>query len=294
MSEFFTTKELAEFLRIKERKVYDLAASGVVPCTRAMGKLLFPKDAVETWLEENSSGGKHSSARRSPEDLPPILLGSHDPLLEWALRESGTNLAMGFSGSGDGLERFALHQGSGTALHLFDAVSRTWNVASVSARFAGQDVVLVEWAKRSRGLVINPDKADHIRSLSDITGLRLAGRADGTGTQVLLSHLLRDNGIEESAAKPSIIAHTEFDAALALREGQVDVTFGLKSVANQLGLAFVPIVEERFDLLISRRHWFEEPFQTFWSYCQSDLFKARADSLTGYDLSDFGRVHWNG
>ncbi len=56
-SEFLTTRELAELLHIKEHKVYDLAASGKVPCSRATGKLLFPRRAVEDWMAANSSGG---------------------------------------------------------------------------------------------------------------------------------------------------------------------------------------------------------------------------------------------
>ena len=56
MAEYLTTRELAELLRIKERKVYELAASGQVPCSKAMGKLLFPREAVTAWLASRSSG----------------------------------------------------------------------------------------------------------------------------------------------------------------------------------------------------------------------------------------------
>ena len=51
MTEYLTTRELAELLRIKERKVYDLAASGKVPCSRATGRLLFPRAEIEAWIE---------------------------------------------------------------------------------------------------------------------------------------------------------------------------------------------------------------------------------------------------
>ena len=54
MTEFLTTKEVAALLRIKERKVYDLTSSGALPCTRAIGKLLFPRAQIEAWLASNS------------------------------------------------------------------------------------------------------------------------------------------------------------------------------------------------------------------------------------------------
>ena len=99
MSDYLTTKELAQLLRIKERKVYDLAASGAVPCSKAMGKLLFPRQAVEAWLARESSGLEAAVE----EALPTVFLGSHDPLLEWALRESRCGIATYFDGSADGL-----------------------------------------------------------------------------------------------------------------------------------------------------------------------------------------------
>ncbi|MCB1775085.1 MAG: helix-turn-helix domain-containing protein, partial [Gammaproteobacteria bacterium] len=97
--EYLTTKELAELLRIKERKVYDLAASGQVPCSRAMGKLLFPRQAIEAWIAGESTGG----ASTLSEPRPDVLLGSFEPLLEWALHESGCGLATLLDGSLDGL-----------------------------------------------------------------------------------------------------------------------------------------------------------------------------------------------
>ena len=118
MTEFFTTKELAEFLRIKERKVYDLAASGKVPCSKAMGKLLFPRAEIEAWVASQQVGPQPVTV---PAARPNVFLGSHDPLLEWALRESRSGLAMYFDSSLDGLNRFEAGEGVATGLHLYEA-----------------------------------------------------------------------------------------------------------------------------------------------------------------------------
>ncbi|MEE9589560.1 MAG: helix-turn-helix domain-containing protein, partial [Hyphomicrobiaceae bacterium] len=123
MSEYLTTKELAELLRIKERKVYDLAATGEIPCSRAMGKLLFPRAAVEAWLASASSGLDRAGEVQS---RPNVFLGSHDPLLDWALRESGCGLATYFDGSLDGLERFAAGEGIASGLHIYEPAAKQW------------------------------------------------------------------------------------------------------------------------------------------------------------------------
>ncbi len=71
------------------------------------------------------------------------------------------------------------------------------------------------------------------------------------------------------------------------------MTFGLQSLAAQHGLAFVPIVEEHFDLLVDRRAWFEPPMQNLMAFCRSDSFRTHAGQLAGYDITELGQVRWN-
>ena len=76
-------------------------------------------------------------------------------------------------------------------------------------------------------------------------------------------------------------------------EGNADVAFGLASVARRLHLDFVPLMQERFDLLVCRKAWFDEPFQALLRFMQSDSFAQRAESMGGYDLSNLGTVRYN-
>ena len=100
-TEFLTTKEVAELLRIKERKLYDLVSAQEIPCVKATGKLLFPKTELLHWIRT----GELMSTNKNHARLN-VLAGSHDPLLEWAIRESGCGLAMQFDGSLSGLDVF--------------------------------------------------------------------------------------------------------------------------------------------------------------------------------------------
>ena len=289
MNEYLTTKELAELLRIKERKVYDLAASGEVPCSRAMGKLLFPRRAVDAWLAENSSGFTPGRAA----ERPPVFLGSHDPLLDWALRESRSGLATFFDGSLDGLERFAANEGIASGLHIFDPEAATWNVSAIAGRFAGQDVVLVEWAKRERGLIVRPEDRDAISEMSDLKGRSVAPRQAEAGSQALFAHLLTEAGLTGRDIEVIPPARSENDAAVAVLESKADAALGLSALARQYRLAFIPVITERFDLLVDRRAWFEPPLQAFFAFCRSGAVAARAADMGGYDVETFGHVHFN-
>jgi excisionase family DNA binding protein len=82
--EYLTTAEVAAYLRLKERKVYDLVRQGEMPCVRITGKLLFPRQVIDLWAMNHLEGDQQSAT-----PVAPVLAGSHDPLLEWAMRESG-------------------------------------------------------------------------------------------------------------------------------------------------------------------------------------------------------------
>src|SRR3954453_21490834 len=89
MPKLLTTDEAAAYLRLSERKLYELVANGAVPCTKVTGRWLFPKAALDRWL----AAGLARPAGFVPAPAPPIVGGSHDPLLESTLRESGSGLA---------------------------------------------------------------------------------------------------------------------------------------------------------------------------------------------------------
>ncbi|MEO0729634.1 MAG: helix-turn-helix transcriptional regulator [Pseudomonadota bacterium] len=316
MTEYLTTKELAALLRIKERKVYDLAASGRVPVSKAMGKLLFPRAEIEAWIARGQvprvapdSGSKRTTRQTQRQNRPRepdatsranVVVGSHDPLLEWALRESGSGLATYFDGSGDGLMRLAAGEGIAAGLHLYDANLEAWNTATQLGPLASAPFVLMEWAKRSRGIVSRLDQKPAIASLDGITGLRRARRQPGAGAEVLLDALVktgppdRRRRTKRDDDVSPVVVRTETDAALAVLDGRADVAFGLETHARQMGLAFVPVINERFDLLVERRAWFEPSWQTFLKFCSSDAFRAQARTHPGYDCASLGAIHFNG
>ena len=113
MSELLTTEEAAEYLRLSERKLYELVATGAVPSTKVTGRWLFPKAALDRWV---MAGLVTPLALAQP--APAIVGGSHDPLLEWALRESGSGLATLPEGSEAGLRRLARGEVVAAAIHL--------------------------------------------------------------------------------------------------------------------------------------------------------------------------------
>ena len=291
MDDYLTTKEVAALLRLKERKVYDLAANGAIPCSRATGKLLFPRPEVEAWLVRNTRG---AVAPNVPIDnRPNVFLGSTDPLLEWALRESNCGIATYFDGSVDGLNRFQSGGGIAAGLHVPDG--NDWNIGPVRSRFQHESVVLIEWARRWRGFIVGPNCQDDVRGVADLARKRVVPRQELSGSQILFENLLADEATV-SAGDVQLIepARSEADAAVAVLEGKADVAFGLQALAAQYRLDFVPVVHERYDLLIDRRAYFDTGMQVLLAFCHGRAFARKAKELAGYDVGSLGRVHFNG
>jgi excisionase family DNA binding protein len=288
--EFLTTRELAELLHITERKVYDLAASGQVPCSRATGKLLFPRRAIEQWVAHHSSGAVTANPNRQAK----VFLGSQDPLLSWSLGTSGVELASLFEGSLDGLDRFERGEGLAAATHLYEPETGDWNVATIRDRFEYAPVALVEFAWRQRGFIVPVGKEDSVSDIKAIKGRRIVPRQHGAGGQVLLQILMEQAGVTATDVEWVEPARAETELAIAVLEGKAEVAFGLQATANQLQLGFVPQIRERFDILVDRAAWFDPPLQRLFSFFRSEAFMAKAAGMGGYDVSGLGTVHFNG
>jgi putative molybdopterin biosynthesis protein len=279
--QFLTTREVADLLRVKERKVYDLAAANEIPHRRITGKLLFPADELNAWIE-----GADGGAGR---ERPNVLAGSQDPLLDWAIHASGCGLATLCNGSADGLAQFESGAAALSGIHLPEEDG--WNVTSVDA-MGLRDAVLIAWAKRQRGLLV-PETAAEILTIADLKGRRIAARQSGAGAALLLDRLLGEAGLTEADLAPSSgAAHSENDAAAAVAAGEADAALGIAAMAKPFRLRFVPLVDENFDLLIDRRAYFTDPVQRLFAFARGAEFAEKAATLGGYDLAEHGTVRW--
>src|SRR5579864_8551154 len=258
-AELMTTTEVADYLRLRQRKIYELVRQRRIPCSRITGKLLFPRQTIDLWL-----------ARQIEFDgpelrvAPPIAAGSHDVLMEWALRESKCDLAHLAGGSEDGLRRLAAGQAVLAGLHIVDPASGEYNVPALRSLGGVADFVLIEWAKRTQGLVVAPGNPLGFRKLADIVRkrARLMTRQRGAGAQILLSHLFAGEGLRlEDVKRAATPALTETDLAAAVLDGEADCGLGIEAVARRFGLGFIPLQSERFDLAMHRRDYFEPPIQ---------------------------------
>jgi putative molybdopterin biosynthesis protein len=290
MSELLTTEEAADYLRLSERKLYEMVANAVVPCTKVTGKWLFPKAALDRWLAAGMATTQFAHAA-----APPIVGGSHDPLLEWALRESRSSLAGLSEGSEAGLRRLARGEVLAAAIHLhrLEGDDDVANIDAVAHTPGLHDAVVIAFARREQGLLVaagNPLTLSDLASVADRRA-RMAQRPDGAGAQLLLLALMVRTG--EVAERITLLrppCPTGPDVAHAIRAGRADCGIATRSVARSAGLDFVPLVWERFDLVLRQRDYFLPGPQALFDFIRTSAFRDHAAELTGFDVGDAGAV----
>lgn len=288
---YLTTDEAAAYLKLKERKLYELAATGAVPCSKVTGKWLFPRSALDRWVLAGLARPEGFIAQ----EPPPIIGGSHDPLLEWAARRSGAGLALMSEGSETGLDRLVRNEVAVAAIHLHDVDPELdANAAAVAARAGLHDAVVIGFARREQGLMIPAENPTGLGGLADAVarGSPIGIRQHGAGAQLLFEALLRRTGV---TAEPVTVGPypTGSDLAQAIRAGDAVCGIASRAVAEMHGLGFLPLMWERFDLVLRRRTYFEPPVQRLMSVALSPAFAEQAERLGGYDTSVRGQVRYN-
>lgn len=291
MPELMTTDEAAAYLRLSERKLYELVAMAAIPCTKVTGRWLFPRAALERWV----TAGLVAPAALSRIAAPPIVGGSHDPLLEWALRESRCGLASLAEGSEAGLRRLTQGEVTVAAIHLHALAEPDddANIAAVTGAPGLHDAVVIAFARREQGIVTAAGNPLGLRDFAAMArqNVRIAQRPQGAGAQLLLLALLARAGVaptDLTFVKP--VCPTGSDIAQAVRSGRADCGIATRSVAGAADLDFVPLTWEYFDLVLRQRDFFLPPFQTLFRFLGSEALREHAADLGGYDLGGIGRV----
>ncbi|OQW56588.1 MAG: DNA-binding protein [Proteobacteria bacterium SG_bin9] len=293
---FLTTAEAADYLRLGERKLYELVANNAIPCSKVTGKWLFPKAELDRWV----LAGLHKPDGMPTAEPPPIIGGSQDALLEWCQRESGSGLATLAEGTERGIQRLQQGEVIAAAIHVHrddetEATQGEANVGTAQLTPGLHDAVLVGFVKREQGLLVPPGNPKNLRSLGDVLarGATMAVRQPGAGAQMLLDVLLKREGARAADLRrrspPSL---TGPDLAATVRSGAADCGIATRAAAKSGGLDFVPLTWEHFDLLMRQRSFFQPSMQALMRLLTSTRARDQAATLTGYDLATAGTVRF--
>ena len=296
-----TTREVARYLNVNEKMVYTLIADKRLPATKVTGKWIFPLHLVARWVENQTINYPKPQDTLPPDHGLIILCGSNDPLLEQTIslfnrRNPDHAAVFGNMGSMGGLRVLGHNLCHIAASHLLQEEDGEYNF-----EFARQELqelpAVVNFCRREQGILVAAGNPKGIQSIRDLgrSGIRIVNRPVGTGTRLLLDRELIGADIEAETIQgyeKEYSSHLE--VGLEVLSGRADAAPCIRAVAGLLGLDFIPLRRERFDLLISRNRFFNPGIQLFLSLLHEPAFQQLAENLTGYDLSGSGRMVFPG
>jgi excisionase family DNA binding protein len=294
--ELMNTREVARYLGINDKKVYFLAKAGKIPCTRVTGKWTFPKKLIDRWIEESASalvGRKAKTEERS------FLLaaGSDDPSLGILhdLYEAQTQTSSFFMttvGSTGGLAAIRSGVADFATAHLLEP-ARTGADNLAVQELLPSETVVVELFYRELGLLVPVGNPKGIKSFRDLARpkLRIINRQPGSGTRIYLDQeLSRARLNAKKISGYDTLVSTHLDVGLRVLRGAADVGLATRTTAQLLGLDFIPLTRERFDMLVPKDRFFARGIQLLLGIVGSREFRERVGTLGGYDLTESGRI----
>jgi putative molybdopterin biosynthesis protein len=290
-----------EYLRVTVGKVGEKlvatplarGAGVVTSLVRADGIVLIPA-GVQGILP-----GEQTDVRlyRSPEEIERtiVVLGSHDltiDLLAQFLAARGGRLTSANLGSLGGL--IALQRGEAhlAGCHLLDPESGEYNLAYVRKYLPDIPVVLMGLVNREQGLITAPGNPLRITSLQDLAEeeVTFINRQRGSGTRFLLDYHLEQLGLNSDHVRG--YEHEEYShlmVAAAVASGRAVCGLGIRAAAEALGLDFIPLFHERYDLVIPEPHYSSDKLAPLLALLSDEAFRQVVSDLPGYDVAPMGQ-----
>lgn len=297
----FTPDEVAQIFQISKHTVYELIKRGELQAFKIGNKMRIEYAELERFKENTKAPAKKTLSEPTGNPGNPAisvrLSGSHDFLVEHFAKQAAGALNLqiqpSYIGSLEGLMMLYRGQCDIAAIHLLDPTSQEYNLPFIHQLFVYESILVLRLAARQQGFIVAKDNPKHIHDFPDLTrnDVQFANRQKGSGTRFLLDSKLSSYGIDPS--KISGYKNEEWNhlsAASFISRGMADVTFGIQSAASHLGLDFIPVAKEHFDLVFRFTEGNKLSLTRLIEYLQSKKFKDSLTDLEGYSIEELGKV----
>ena len=295
--EMLNTKEVAGYLNINEKQVYRLIKEKKIPATRITGKWTFPRRLIEEWIIESASENIGKKKRRELEDHI-VIMGSNDftiELLSHELSARFPEFSLSFSNLGSIGGLIALGRGSShiASCHLLDPDTGEYNLPYLPRYLPDLETTAINLIYRDLGLILRSGNPLDIAGIEDMVRpkIRIINRQEGSGTRIFFDFELKRLGIDPNRIngyEKQVNTHAE--VATAVLSGVADVGLGILSAAKMLGLEFIHITRERYDLVIPEENLSAKPVGALLEVIRSQKFRGKVEQMGGYDTRDSGKI----
>lgn len=305
-----TTQEVADMLKVAKNTVYELIKRGEINSYKVGRKVRFTQSDVEAYISRSKSikpaapreneGFNYTDLQSRPETKNKgfVICGQDlmlDVLSNYMQRHPrGVPALRAYSGSYSNL--ISLYQGDiqVASSHLWDGDTGVYNVPYVKRLLPGIPAVIIHLTYRMQGFYVAKGNPKNIKTWSDLKrpGITLINREKGAGSRVLLDEHLRLLGIYGSSINGyNRETQSHLTVASTVARGGADVAVGNEKIARQVeGIDFIPLQEERYELVVRKEDMETPPIQAMLEILNSDEFRIEFQDIGGYDISEMGRI----
>ena len=227
-----------------------------------------------------------------------MITGSHDLTIDLISSELGSNhppIALSSSNVGSIGGLIALQRGEAhiAGVHLLDDKTGTYNLPFIHKYLPDTPIALVRLVERIQGLMVLKGNPKNISGLSDLSQSNISyiNRQRGSGTRLLLDYQIKILGMSPNDIQGyDREEYTHLGVAAAVSAGKVDTGLGILSAANAMGLQFIPVLSEQYDLVVPIKYHKSSLIKPLYELIQSSEFQAKVRALGGYDTDGMGKV----
>jgi putative molybdopterin biosynthesis protein len=300
----YTIEEVSQLLKVSKLTLYDLVKKGELPVFRVGRQMrIDAKDldnyinsqktnqstkfqAPELDLNRNKSKGSYNIVI-SGQDLVLDILGKH---IE---KNSPYKPLRSYTGSLNSLISMYNGECDIVSLHMYDGDTGEYNLPYIKKILVGYPYILLNLLSRKAGFYVKKGNPLNLTSWTDLNrqDIKIINREKGSGARILLDEQLRINKIPSRDIKG--YKHEEsnhLSVASAVSAGMADVGVGIEKAAKIVGIDFVPLITERYDLVILKSPESEKLISTVKDILSSHQFQAEVNSLGDYDISQTGNI----
>lgn len=300
-----STQEVADILHVSKSTIYDLIRRGEIHSYKIGRKVRFTQDDVDAYIARSRHEHSTQPVRKidthstlltpSKQPDPELILSGQDVVLDILanhLQQDGVIAARTYLNSFEGLLSLYQNNVQVAACHLYDGSE--YNRSFVRMLMPGVPALLVNISYRTQGFYVQKGNPKQITGWEDLRrpDISVLNRRPGSSARILMDVQLKKLGIPASSLKGyDKIMQSHLTMAAAVASGEADLAIGTERISRQMeGIDFIPMLEERFDLVIRKEAMDTPAIRTLFKTLSSSAFRKDIDPFSGNDYRDLGKI----
>ncbi|MES1041167.1 helix-turn-helix transcriptional regulator [Peribacillus simplex] len=295
----YTIEEVAQLLKVSKLTIYDLVKKGDLPVFRVGRQMRMDAKDLELYIYNHKSSTSPVPVADSPKNevKDSLVISGQDMVLDilgqYIQKDTSYKTLRSNTGSLSGLISMYNGESDIVSLHMFDGDTGEYNLPYIKKILVGYPYILLNLVSRKAGLYVKKGNPFGLTTWTDLKhkDLAIINRERGSGARILLDEQLRIHSISSKNLKGYENEETNhLSVASAVSAGIADVGVGIEKAAKIVGIDFVPLITERYDLVILKSPKNEQLINVVKRILSSNSFQAEIKALGDYDTSQTGSI----